>query len=269
MATDRYIEALRATSRTFFIPITRLPAGLREAVGSAYLCMRAVDEIEDHRALSPAAKASLLRGVSAAFQSANGNLSPATFEPILVAHGATLPEVTMDLAHWALLAPTAIAYRVWDATAAMAHRMAGWVEEKWAIVSEADLDRYTYAVAGAVGLLLSDLWAWHDGTVTNRYEAVSFGRGLQAVNIARNRQEDLARGVDFYPEGWNDEDMHAYCRRNLALAERYTSSLPEGPVHEFCSMPLALAHGTLDALERGEEKLTREQVLEVVQDLLD
>ena len=39
------METLRATSRTFFIPIFHLPPGLQEAVASAYLCMRAVDEI--------------------------------------------------------------------------------------------------------------------------------------------------------------------------------------------------------------------------------
>ena len=42
------MDTLRATSRTFFIPISRIPSGLQEAVASAYLCMRAIDEIEDH-----------------------------------------------------------------------------------------------------------------------------------------------------------------------------------------------------------------------------
>jgi farnesyl-diphosphate farnesyltransferase len=113
-------------------------------------------------------------------------------------------------------------------------------------------------------VLLSDLWAWHDGTLTDRDEAVGFGRGLQAVNIARNRQEDLSRGVDFYPADWDDEDMYSYCRRNLALADRYKSSLPEGPIFDFCTIPLALAHATLDTLAEGNEKLTRSQVLKIV-----
>ena len=41
---------LEETSRTFYIPISRLPGGLQQAVGSAYLCLRAIDEIEDHAA---------------------------------------------------------------------------------------------------------------------------------------------------------------------------------------------------------------------------
>ena len=39
------LEVLKETSRTFYIPISGLPPGLQEAVASAYLCMRAIDEI--------------------------------------------------------------------------------------------------------------------------------------------------------------------------------------------------------------------------------
>ena len=45
---DDAVKALEETSRTFFIPIQQLAPNLREAVTSAYLCMRAIDEIEDH-----------------------------------------------------------------------------------------------------------------------------------------------------------------------------------------------------------------------------
>jgi hypothetical protein len=51
------LEVLKATSRTFYVPISRLPSGLQEAVSSAYLCMRAIDEIEDHPNLHRADKA--------------------------------------------------------------------------------------------------------------------------------------------------------------------------------------------------------------------
>ena len=73
----------------------------------------------------------------------------------------------------------------------MAERMAGWVAEGWRIQTEADLDRYTYGVAGAAGVLLCDLWAWAEGEQLHRSAAIQFGRGLQAVNILRNRAEDL------------------------------------------------------------------------------
>jgi phytoene/squalene synthetase len=57
-------DILAQTSRTFYIPISQLPSGLHEAVMSAYLCMRAIDEIEDDPALKPELKANLLTEVS-------------------------------------------------------------------------------------------------------------------------------------------------------------------------------------------------------------
>ena len=46
----------------------------------------------------------------------------------------------------------------------MAEGMAKWVAKNWIIDTEADLDDYTYYVAGLVGVMLSDIWKWYDGT---------------------------------------------------------------------------------------------------------
>lgn len=262
---DRSAEQiLDETSRTFAIPIRRLPDRLREAVASAYLCMRSIDEIEDRRGLDASLRAELLRGVSRALQAAADDVPATALATVLAPRRAELPEVTLRLAEWLALAPPDVRARVADATAAMADRMADWVACGFAVRSEADLDRYTYAVAGAVGLLLADLWAWHAGVRTDRTLAVGFGRGLQAVNILRNRTEDLAAGVDFFPDGWGVEPMHQYARRNLGVADRYAAGLPAGPIREFCAIPLALAHATLDALAAGRTKLTRDEVVDVV-----
>lgn len=255
------LELLEETSRTFFIPISRLPGGLQDAVISGYLCLRAIDEIEDHPRLENRAKATLLRSISRVLQT---SFAAEDFTAVLDHYRQELPEVTLRVGEWALLAPLPVAPRVWEATATMADRMAQWADDGWTIRTEADLDRYTFGVAGSVGLLLSDLWAWYNGTQTNRLNAVGFGRGLQAVNILRNHAEDVARGVEFFPRGWQEEDMQTYARRNLALADAYAGSLPPGPVLDFCSIPLALAYATLDALARGDRKLSRSDVIEIV-----
>jgi farnesyl-diphosphate farnesyltransferase len=258
---EKALDMLKKTSRTFFIPISRLPAGLQDAVISAYLCLRAIDEVEDHPRLDNGTKATLLHSISRILQT---NFTANDFTPALNLCRQELPEVTLRISDWALLAPPSIAPRIWEATATMADRMAHWAEVNWLIQTETDLDRYTFGVAGSVGLLLSDLWAWYNGTQTNRRHAIGFGRGLQAVNILRNHTEDLARGVEFFPVGWQAEDMQAYARRNLALADAYASVLPVGPVLDFCSIPLALAYATLDALARGDGKLSRSDVLQIV-----
>ena len=252
---------LKETSRTFFIPISRLPAGLQDAVMSGYLCLRAIDEVEDHPRLDNRTKAMLLRSISHTLQT---TFAADDFTTALGSYQQELPEVTLRVGDWALLASPSVAPRVWEATATMADRMAQWADNGWTIQTEEDLDRYTFGVAGSVGLLLSDLWAWYNGTQTNRMHAVGFGRGLQAVNILRNHAEDVARGVEFFPPGWQVEDMHAYARRNLALADAYTGVLPPGPVLDFCSLPLALAYATLESLARGDGKLSRSAVLQIV-----
>ncbi len=265
--TTDALKVLEATSRTFFIPISRLPAGLQEAVASAYLCMRAIDQVEDHPDLDPATKALILRRMSRNLQAGTSRSTAVDFGAGLDPYRAQLEEVTLRLGDWALLASPTISPRIWDATAAMAERMASWAELNFEIHTQADLDHYTFSVAGAVGLLLSDLWSWFDNTQTDRSQAIGFGRGLQAVNIIRNRAEDLARGVDFYPEGWTSADLMDYARYNLTLADAYTASLPQGPALVFCQIPLVLAKATLDAISDGREKLSRMDVITLISDL--
>jgi len=262
------LGVLKETSRTFFIPIDLLPPRLKEAVASAYLCMRAIDEIEDHPNLNYLDKARLLHAISFHLQSFFNDEHHTDLEPVFDPHREVLPEVSTRIQDWLFISPAEMTPRICDATSTMAERMALWAGRAWIIHSEADLDCYTFSVAGAVGLLLSDLWAWYDGTRTDRMKAVGFGRGLQAVNILRNHSEDLARGVNFYPDGWDHQMMMAYARQNLSLADQYTEELSPGPALTFCRIPLALAHATLDVLERGGEKLSRMDVLRVVGPLI-
>ena len=265
------LDMLKGTSRTFFIPISHLPPRLQEAVASAYLCMRAIDEIEDHPTLDKPEKIRYLRTTSQLLQAQTSVATFALndFSATYKTQKHTLPEVTLRIGEWACLAPETIAPRIWDTTAAMAERMANWVANDWKIRTESDLDRYTFAVAGAIGLLLCDIWAWFDGTQMNRTPAIHFGRGLQAVNILRNRVEDLERGVDFFPPGWTPEHIRQYAVYNLSLADTYARTLPPGPFVYFIQIPLALAYATLDALARGESKLSRSAVLELTQNFDD
>ena len=249
-------EVLRETSRTFYLSIMRLPPRIREAVMGAYLSMRAIDEIEDHERLDKATKVRLLNGISIDFRDSLP-CAPQRLSLTLKNYRDDLPEVTNRLDDWVNLPPTSISPCIYDAVAHMAKRMAYWVERDWHMKTRRDLDRYTYSVAGAVGALLSNLWDWHDGTRSRRRDAVGYGRGLQAVNILRNRQEDLARGVDFFPDGWTDEVFLSYTKNKLLQGDVYVEGFPPGPAREFCRGPQILAYATLDALARGESKVSR------------
>jgi farnesyl-diphosphate farnesyltransferase len=261
------LRVLKETSRTFFIPISRLPEKLQMTVGAAYLCMRAIDEIEDHPKLDNQTKALILRGLSWALQaqlasddSENKYLIDKIFQP----YQKILPEVTLRISDWLAQSPQGIAPRIWDATIAMADRMAYWVENNWRIQTEADLNSYTFSVAGAVGLLICDIWTWFDGSQVDRMAAIHFGRGLQSVNILRNREEDTQRGVNFFPSGWAERQMFAYARRNIEQAKISISLISHKSFRYMVDIPLALAEATLIALENGQDKLTRTQVLQIV-----
>lgn len=267
MSYDEVLEALEATSRTFFLPVTRLPRGLQEAVASAYLCMRAIDEIEDHPTLPAGDKARILRAVSRHFQAQTSleRFDAASLRETLKGFHAPLPSVTLRLADWACRAPAAIAPRIWEGAAAMADRMADWADIGWAIHSPMDLDRYTFSVAGSVGILLCDLLAFFEGVQVDRSMAVLFGRGLQLVNILRNRTDDVRRGADFFPPGWGFDQVAEYAAECLAQAEAYARTVSSRAFHAMYAIPLKLAQATLDALRRGEAKLSRAAVLALVQ----
>jgi len=262
-------RVLKDTSRTFFIPIARLPSRLQESVASAYLCMRAIDEIEDHPGLDDTRKVVLLRGLSPFLQARVGvgkpHSSPTELDSFFSPYRSILPEVTLRIGDWLSSAPADIAPRIWDATITMAERMAYWVENHWHIQTEEDLDGYTFSVAGSVGLLICDIWGWFDGTSIDRVCAVQFGRGLQAVNILRNRKEDTDRGVNFFPSGWSDSHMFRYARKNLDLAKTGVATMPKSSFKYFVNIPLLLAEGTLNAIENGVGKLSREQVMQIVE----
>ncbi|MDQ0429583.1 farnesyl-diphosphate farnesyltransferase [Planomicrobium stackebrandtii] len=255
---------LKETSRTFFIPISFLEPTLKKTVGSAYLCMRAIDEIEDHPELDDQVKITLLSSIQ---QMLATEFDEARYLELVTPYEQFLPPVTMRLADWISVCPEDIKGKVMESTAIMAGGMSKWVEKDWVIKTKEDLDEYTYYVAGLVGTMLSDIWHWYDGTETDPDHAIAFGRGLQAVNMLRNYDEDFERGVTFVPEGWTREDMFNYAKDNLAKADLYVKPIKNKRILMFCKVPLALAHSTLKALKSGKEKMSRQEVEGIVEQL--
>ncbi|MDY0410303.1 phytoene/squalene synthase family protein [Virgibacillus soli] len=262
------MQVLKLTSRTFYIPIKLLKSTLRETVASAYLCMRAVDEIEDHITLNPDVKQTLLRRTSELLL-AGRHFNKESYQALIKPHEAELPEVTKRLGDWIDFCPDGIVDRVTESTSIMANGMAEWVEKNWQVETKEDLDNYTYYVAGLVGVMLSDIWNWYDGTETNHELAIGYGRGLQAVNVLRNKDEDAERGVRFFPNNWTRADMFAYAEENLAQADEYIKDIKTKNILLFCKIPLALAKKTLAVLKKGQEKMSRTDVEETVEQILN
>lgn len=260
------MRALKETSRTFYIPITLLKPVLKKTVGSAYLCMRAVDEIEDHEQLDSETKQYLLRATGKLL--AADRFDEEAYLKLLGPYQSVLPEVTLRLGDWLKVCPEDIVAKIKTSTSIMSLGMADWTEKNWIIKTKDDLDDYTYYVAGLVGVMLSDIWYWYDQTETDQDLAIGYGRGLQAVNMLRNQEEDAQRGVQFIPDGWSRADMFTYAKKNLGHAETYIKDIKTRHILLFCKIPLALANKTLKALEKGQEKMTRDEVESTVDEIM-
>lgn len=259
------MQVLKDTSRTFYIPITFLKNDLKVSVAAAYLAMRAIDEIEDHEELSNDVKFDLLTTTSELLKV---SFNEEAYQALLAPYADQLPEVTLRLADWLTFCPEESRKIVQDSTSEMAFGMAKWAKANWQVRTREDLDDYTYYVAGLVGTMLSELWAWGADVQTDRELAIGYGRGLQAVNILRNQHEDLdERGVNFVPEGWTREDLFAYAEENLAKADLYMKDINKRTILLFCRLPLALAHKTLKAMQEGREKMTRAEVEQTVEEV--
>lgn len=261
------MRVLKETSRTFYIPINLLKKDLKQSVSTAYLVYRAIDEIEDHETIPNETKVLILMQLSELFK------EPFTEEEyfaIIAPVKEQLPEVSVRLVDWLEACPETAQAIVRETGSEMAYGMGKWAERNWDVKTKEDLDDYTYYVAGIVGVLLSKLWDWSYGYDADFDLAIGFGRGLQAVNILRNEDEDMdERGVSFVPDGWTRAHLFEYADYNLEKADAYIETLTERSTILFCKLPLAFAHKSLDAMKKGREKMTREEVEKTVQEVQD
>lgn len=260
------MRVLKETSRTFYIPITFLDRDLKHAVGAAYLCMRALDEIEDNENVDNNTKHDMLLAVAPLFQYP---FDDAAYQAILADEKDNMPEVTLRMKDWIEFCPEGARDIMFRACTEMAQGMGKWCKKNFVVETRDDLDEYTYIVAGLVGRMLSEMWEWKTGLVTDHDLGIGYGRGLQAVNILRNQEEDMEeRGVSFVPNGWTRDDLFAYADEQLAHGDKYMEAIKsQKRIYMFAKLPHALAHKSLKAMKEGREKISRAEVEETVREV--
>ena len=212
--TDLGGPLLASVSRSFYLSIRLLPAALRAPIGLAYLLARASDTIADSPAVPVAAR---LRHLAAFWQMIRTG-EPDGLEDlrqqITSPHDGecTLIACLGDCLTWlATLGPKdrgeivgvlekIIRGQTLDLTrfAADGHVIA--------LQSVAELEDYTYLVAGSVGEFWTRLCLHHLPNCANlgladlRRLGTNFGKGLQLVNILRDLPADLRAGRCYLPE---------------------------------------------------------------------
>lgn len=294
---------LRTASRTFALGIERLPGILCEATTIAYLMLRVSDYLEDNGEMETDKKVALLNTWVNVLReeekvevltaqithadTANPDAIVAQQAKEILQHLHSLPFAVQEI----------IVRHVINSTQGMAR----WTQKGPNVADEKEMDDYMFEVAGRVGYLVTQLFAWYSLSIRRKEKemmplAREFGLGLQTVNVIRGLREDFERGWVYVPAkflhdfGLTKEQLFDAQHRERALqvldmltekAERhlqealkYVKSLPwwQHGIRLGCIFPLMFAIRTLAVCRRNtqvfesEAKITRNEVKKIVID---
>ncbi|MBI0331058.1 phytoene/squalene synthase family protein [Burkholderia plantarii] len=209
---------LKGVSRSFYLTLAVLPAGMRDPIGLAYLLARAADTIADTSLLPPARRLEWLLSLR---EQVNGTPDQAALRTIAaeVASQQTesdekvlLESLGPALAILAQLDETdraAVRGIVTTLTQGMEFDLATFPDETSgqlaALPDDAALDHYTYMVAGCVGEFWTTMTLAHQPGVLRRDAdtmkalGIRFGKALQLTNVLRDAAKDLRIGRCYLP----------------------------------------------------------------------
>jgi farnesyl-diphosphate farnesyltransferase len=214
-------SVLRSVSRSFYLSLRFLPRALRDPLSLAYLLARATDTIADTPEPDAEVRAEALRNLASAIQ---GEASHETAQRLR----EFFAPLQSDQAERALIEALPAAFEWLEALEESDRREVRSVlgkitrgqtldlerfgsGEVRALGSAAELDEYTYLVAGCVGEFWTRLCFAHVNKFSDRPELEmqelgrQYGKGLQLINILRDAGSDLAQGRCYFPI----DELHA------------------------------------------------------------
>jgi farnesyl-diphosphate farnesyltransferase len=207
---------LRDVSRSFYLTLRILPAPIRRQIGVAYLLARATDTIADTEILSLTDRLEALLRLRGRIM--GQNRSTLEFGKIADSQGTAgecaLLQRIEEAIHLLEILPQQDCELVREVLATItsgqeldlkrfAHADSRNIV---ALQAEAELDDYTYRVAGCVGEFWTKMCLRHLSTpkdldrVRLIENSVRFGKGLQLVNILRDLSADLLKGRCYIPQ---------------------------------------------------------------------
>lgn len=272
---------LKGVSRSFYITLRLLPAAMREAASLAYLLARASDTIADTEVAPLGLRMECLDSVERALM-ADGDVSswlPQLSEVLTDANERLLLERTGELLKWLRRIPAGEAELVREVVGTIIGgqkldldrfaRADG--NDPRALEDDAMLEDYTWRVAGCVGAFWTKLGflSMGEGFSTASesglcVQGISYGKGLQLVNILRDLPEDLAAGRCYLPV-LAPGDTASLLRAHARWVERafewigagftYSEALNSRRLRVATVLPAMIARETLERL-RGADLAT-------------
>lgn len=215
MRTRQLLSLLARVSRSFYLTVRVLPVPVRQPVALAYLLARSTDSVADTSTLAVGQRQEILSRMGERIAS----LHTQRLDLELVAAAQTVPaerellgrfEVLIDLLEHTE-PETRDLIRGVLATILSGQRLdlerfgAAGPDTLCALESDAELEDYTWRVAGCVGqfwtalcrnLLFPQTWLDFKALVQR---GVRYGQGLQLVNILRDLPGDLRQGRCYLP----------------------------------------------------------------------
>ena len=210
-------DILKSVSRSFYLSLAVLPSAVRPAIALAYLLARAADTIADTRLIDRRLRITHLLALRSELEVAMAGRLDAIVAATrgaqsLDAEGTLLERLPDCLtAYRALLADdrrrvrgvleTIIEGMTDDLTRFPGEDDAGLA----ALETRADLDRYTYLVAGCVGEFWTDVHVAHRPRLRHwdlekmTALGIRFGKALQLTNVLRDIPRDLRQGRCYLP----------------------------------------------------------------------
>jgi farnesyl-diphosphate farnesyltransferase len=215
----RFLETkiLRSVSRSFYLSIRFLPALLREPIALAYLLARTSDTIADTSQIPLTVRTETLKLLSDAIQGAASRAVVADLAASFVSLQENsserqlleaLPECLLWLNQMEHANRNDIRIVLKQITRGQLLDLERFGEPKEvrALGSAADLDEYTYLVAGCVGEFWTRLCFRHVRNFARRTEdemlalGRRYGMALQLINVLRDAGSDLRAGRCYFPE---------------------------------------------------------------------
>lgn len=212
---------LKSVSRSFYLTLRILPAGMRDPVALAYLLARAADTIADTSLIDPAQRLELLLALRASVNGAppdDGSLVRRLRDDVASQQGHADEKLLLESLGGAFDALTqldtadrdAVREIVTTLTMGMEFDLRTFPDERsgqlGALATLDDLDRYTYLVAGCVGEFWTKMTYSHlpgtlkEAAATMIERGVRFGKALQMTNVLRDCAKDLRIGRCYLPE---------------------------------------------------------------------
>lgn len=287
-------DLLKATSRSFYLTLRVLPAAVRSQIGLAYLLARTTDTVADTEILPVEQRLAALDKLRVRILGQSS--TPLSFGELARQQGSPAERVLLEQVEAALallqtLSPEdlklvrEVLTTITSGQELDLRRFGGSAtgnhpnQKIISLNTAAELDDYTYRVAGCVGEFWTKICRAHlfpqarlEDEQQFLTDGIRFGKGLQLVNILRDLPADLKNGrcylpvekleaAKLFPEmllspvspGKFLPLYHEYLDKaeaHLAAGWRYTNTLPFGQfrVRLACAWPILIGIRTIEKL---------------------